>query len=226
VLGAVILLVRRNVPESPRWMFIHGRDRAADDLVRGIEHEVEAETSTSLDEPDQYITIRQRRSIGLWKVAHTLFARYPRRSILGLSLFIGQAFLYNAITFGFAQILETFFKVPSGGTGWYYLMIAIGNLAGPLLLAPLFDSVGRRPMIAGTYILSGVLLLGTALLFHGGVLNALTLTLCVGAHGIPGGWAQVIPQGVVLWCCSTWLLVCLSSRCGRVVCWAGSWGRS
>ena len=178
VLGAVILLVRRNVPESPRWMFIHGRDRAADDLVRGIEHEVEAETSTSLDEPDQYITIRQRRSIGLWKVAHTLFARYPRRSILGLSLFIGQAFLYNAITFGFAQILETFFKVPSGGTGWYYLMIAIGNLAGPLLLAPLFDSVGRRPMIAGTYILSGVLLLGTALLFHGGVLNALTLTLC------------------------------------------------
>ena len=178
VLGAVILLVRRNVPESPRWMFIHGRDRAADDLVRSIEHEVEEETSSSLEEPDQYITIRQRSSIGLWRVAHTLFARYPRRSILGLALFIGQAFLYNAITFGFAQILETFFKVPTGGTGWYYLMIAIGNLAGPLLLAPLFDSVGRRPMIAGTYILSGVLLLGTAWLFHGGVLNALTLTLC------------------------------------------------
>jgi MFS family permease len=178
VLGAVILLVRRNVPESPRWLFIHGRDREAEELVGGIEREVERETSTSLDEPDQYITIRQRRSIGLWTIAHTLLARYPRRSALGLALFIGQAFLYNAITFGFAQILETFFKVPSGGTGWYYLMIAIGNLAGPLLLAPLFDSVGRRPMIAGTYILSGALLLGTALLFNNGVLSALTLTLC------------------------------------------------
>ena len=178
VLGAAILLVRRSVPESPRWLFIHGRDREADELVGGIEREVERETSTHLEQPDQYITIRQRRSIGLWTIAHTLVARYPRRSALGLALFIGQAFLYNAITFGFAQILETFFKVPSGGTGWYYLMIAVGNLAGPLLLAPLFDSVGRRPMIAGTYILSGALLLGTALLFNNGVLSALTLTLC------------------------------------------------
>jgi MFS family permease len=178
VLGLVILLVRRNVPESPRWLFIHGRQREAEDLVEGIERKVEQETGTRLEEPDRYITIRQRRSIGLWTIARTLFARYPRRAGLGLALFIGQAFLYNAVTFGFAQILETFFKVPSGSTGWYYLMIAVGNLLGPLLLGPLFDSVGRRPMIAGTYLLSGVLLLGTAWLFHAGVLGALTLTLC------------------------------------------------
>jgi MFS family permease len=177
VLGLVILLVRRNVPESPRWLFIHGRDREADDLVDGIEQEVERETGTRLDTPDDHITIKQRHSIGLWEIMRTMAARYPRRSVLGLSLFIGQAFLYNAITFGFAQILQTFFKLPEGRTGYYFAMIAVGNLLGPLLLAPLFDKVGRKPMIAGTYVLSGVLLLGTAWLFSQGALTAMTMTL-------------------------------------------------
>jgi MFS family permease len=178
VLGVVILLVRRNVPESPRWLFIHGRDREAEELVGGIEREVERETGEALPEPDNYITIRQRRTIGFITIARTLFTLYPRRAVLGFSLFIGQAFLYNAVTFGFAQILETFFHVPSGRTGYYYAAIAIGNLLGPLLLAPLFDTVGRKPMIAGTYLLSGTLLLVTALLFDRGGLTAATMTLC------------------------------------------------
>jgi MFS family permease len=178
VLGLVILLVRRNVPESPRWLFIHGRDREAEELVGGIEREVERETGENLSQPDSYITIRQRRSIGFITVAKTLFKRYPRRAVLGFSLFIGQAFLYNAVTFGFAQILETFFHVPSGRTGYYYAAIAIGNLLGPVLLAPLFDTVGRKPMISGTYLLSGALLLVTALLFEQGRLTAVTMTLC------------------------------------------------
>ena len=87
-------------------------------------------------------------------IARTMFTLYPRRTILGFSLFIGQAFLYNAITFGFAQILTTFFHVKTS-TGYYFAVIAVGNLLGPLLLGRLFDSVGRKPMIAGTYILSG-----------------------------------------------------------------------
>jgi MFS family permease len=178
VLGVVILLVRRNVPESPRWLFIHGRDREAEDLVGGIEREVERETGKDLPRPDNYITIRQRRTIGFVTIARTLFTLYPKRAVLGFSLFIGQAFLYNAVTFGFAQILETFFHVPSGRTGYYYAAIAIGNLIGPLLLAPLFDTVGRRPMIAGTYLLSGTLLLVTSLLFYRGGLTAATMTLC------------------------------------------------
>ena len=77
----------------------------------GIERRVEQETGTHLDEPRQSITIRQRKSIGFLTIAHTMFARYPRRTILGFSLFIGQAFLYNAITFGYAQILTVFFHV-------------------------------------------------------------------------------------------------------------------
>jgi MFS family permease len=106
-----------------------------------------------------------------------MFARYPRRTILGFSLFIGQAFLYNAITFGYAQILATFFHVHTN-PGYYFAVIAVGNLIGPLLLGPLFDSLGRKPMIAGTYILSGLLLLVTAWLFDAGDLNAVTMTAC------------------------------------------------
>jgi MFS family permease len=177
VLGLAILLVRRNVPESPRWLFIHGRGREAEDLVHGIEQRVERETGASLPEPGQAITIRQRKTIGFVTIARTMFTRYPRRTILGFSLFIGQAFLYNAITFGYAQILTTFFHVKTD-PGYYFAVIAVGNLIGPLLLGRLFDTVGRKPMIAGTYILSGLILLGTAYLFDAGSLNATTMTAC------------------------------------------------
>ena len=106
-----------------------------------------------------------------------MFKQYPRRTILGFSLFIGQAFLYNAITFGYAQILATFFHVKTN-PGYYFAVIAVGNLLGPLLLARLFDTIGRKPMIAGTYLISGLLLLGTAYLFDRGSLNATTMTAC------------------------------------------------
>jgi MFS family permease len=178
VLGLAILLVRRTVPESPRWLFIHRRDREAEQLVSGIEQDVKRSTGAELPQPDQYVTVRQRRSIGFGTIARVMFTHYPRRSILGFSLFVGQAFLFNSITFSFAQILETFFKIPSGHTGYYYAVIAFGNLLGPLVLSRFFDTVGRRTMISTTYLLSGALLLGTALLFSRGVLTATTLTMC------------------------------------------------
>jgi len=177
ILGLVILLVRRNVPESPRWLFIHGHAEEAEKLVDGIEEQVEQETGTKLPEPRQSITIRQRKTIGFLAIARTMVRLYPRRTILGLSLFIGQAFLYNAITFGYAQILMTFFHVKTN-PGYYFAVIAVGNLFGPLILARLFDTLGRKVMISGTYLLSGVLLLVTAYLFHQGSLDATTMTLC------------------------------------------------
>lgn len=177
-LGLLILLVRRNVPESPRWMFIHGRDKEADQLVRAIEDDVEEATGEKLSEVHETLKVRQRKSIGFGVIIKTAVQRYPKRVVLGLSLFIGQAFLYNAVFFTYALVLTKLLNVPSDLAPWTLVPIAVGNFLGPLVLGRFFDSVGRRTMISGTYIASGVLLAITAFIFASGALDAFWLTAC------------------------------------------------
>jgi MFS family permease len=177
ILGFTILLVRRNVPESPRWMFIHGRSEDAERLVDDIEREVMASTGVEeLKEPKKAIRVREQETVGFLTIAKTVFGAYPRRTVVGLALFIGQAFLYNAVFFTYALVLGTFYGVKPQAVGYYIIPFAIGNFLGPLVLGRLFDSVGRKPMIAGTYILSGALLIVTAFLFKSGTWSAETQT--------------------------------------------------
>src|SRR6185295_4715381 len=114
------------------------------------EHTVQEETGKELGSVSDTITIRQRKTIGIGLIAKTVFTMYPRRTILCFSLFVGQAFLYNAFFFTYGDTLTTFLGV--GETGWYLAVFAASNFVGALVLSPLFDSLGRVRMIAGTYI--------------------------------------------------------------------------
>ncbi|MEU5995702.1 MFS transporter [Spirillospora sp. NPDC047418] len=157
VLGLAIMLVRRHVPESPRWLFIHGRQDEAERIVDGIETEVRRETAGDLAEPGESLTVRQRKAIPFREIAQVAVKIYPKRATLGFALFVGQAFLYNAVTFDLGTILSKYFDVASGAVPYYIALFAIGNFLGPLLLGRMFDTVGRKPMISGTYFISAVL---------------------------------------------------------------------
>jgi MFS family permease len=168
-LGVGILIVRRHVPESPRWLFIHGHEEESEKIVAEIEESVREETGEELPEVDDSITVHPRERIPFREIARTAFSKYPRRTALGLSLFVGQAFLYNAVTFDLGTLLGEFFNVGSGTIPLYIALFAASNFLGPLTLGRLFDTVGRKPMVAGTYLVSAVLTaaLGVALLGHG-----------------------------------------------------------
>ena len=179
LLGICVLLIRRYVPESPRWLLTHGRTEEAEETTDAIEEDVRRQTGREIPPAEgRPIVVEQRESIGFGIIAKAMFQMYPRRTILGLTLMGSQAFLYNAIFFTYALVLTRFYDVPSHRVGLYILPFAAGNFLGPLVLGPWFDTLGRKPMIAGTYIVSGALLLVTGYLFQQGVLNATSQTFC------------------------------------------------
>ena len=176
-LAVVIFFMRFWLPESPRWLMTHGRAEDAEAVVADIEGRLvrQGHAIPSVDLPS--VRLRARRSTPLREVAHTLFYRHRQRSLVALALMGSQAFFYNAIFFTYALILTDFYGVRAADVGWYILPFALGNFTGPLILGRLFDTIGRRPMITFTYLISGILLAVNGYLFMRGAISAQEQTL-------------------------------------------------
>ena len=173
VLAFAILLVRRHVPESPRWLLMHGRAEEAAAIIRKIEDEV------GVSHPvEGRLAIRPVRHVPWREVLHVLLVRYRTRAIFGITLMGSQAFFYNAIFFTYALVLARFYGVAEENVGYYIFPFALGNFLGPLLLGHLFDTVGRRAMIAATYSVAGLGLLVTGYAFSQEWLTPVTQALC------------------------------------------------
>jgi MFS family permease len=175
-LGLSILLLRRFVPESPRWLVTHLKQREAEETVRAIEAQVEAAIGSKLPPAQGRIEVHPRKVFGIELIFASMLGKYQRRSILALTLMVAQSFLYNSVFFTFGLILANFYHVPEQRVGFYLLPLTIGNFCGPLLLGSFFDTVGRRKMIAGTFGISGGLLIITAYLFAAGLLSQFSQT--------------------------------------------------
>ncbi|HVZ06386.1 MFS transporter [Rhodopila sp.] len=178
VFGICILALRRFVPESPRWQVTHGLAEEAEHTTRTIEDQVRRSVASALPPAGRVLTIHPRRVFGFGLIVRAMLTRHPGRSALALALMVAQAFLYNSVFFTYGLVLTRFHAVPAGHVGAYILPLTLGNFLGPICLGPLFDTIGRKPMIAGTYAVAGALLAGVAFLFGFDMLSAWGQTLC------------------------------------------------
>ncbi len=177
-IGFVVLLLRRWIPESPRWLMTHGEPEQASQVVSEIEARIVHETGKPLP-PIPPETLRLHRHKGGWfrPSIRVLLTQYRGRTVLGVCLLASQAFCYNAVLFTYALVLTNFYQVAPGRVGLFMLPFALGNFMGPLLLGRLFDSLGRKLMITATYALSGIMMAGVGWLFAQGALSAVQQTL-------------------------------------------------
>ncbi|WP_254070535.1 MFS transporter [Acidisphaera sp. L21] len=178
VLGISILFLRHWVPESPRWLVTHGKEAEGKRTIDEIEQRVSHSGGGALPKAEGVLTVHPRKVFGFVPVFSAMLGKHRGRSCLALVLMVAQAFLFNAVFFTYGLVLQHYEGVPDAHIGLYILPLCLGNLVGPFALGHLFDTVGRKKMIAGTYAISGVLLMVVAVLFGMGLLTATTQTLC------------------------------------------------
>src|SRR5213079_1186194 len=164
LLGLIVIFFRRWVPESPRWLLIHGRPAEAERILDDVEKSIAPNALPPHDDPPT--RVRTRTHTPWREIWHTIVHEHRRRSILGFVLMLTQAFFYNAIFFTYGLVLMRFYNVPSENVGAYLVPFALGNVLGPFVIGHLFDTIGRKPMITATYAIAGALLALSGCLFY------------------------------------------------------------
>lgn len=176
-LGIIIIFLRRHIPESPRWLLTHGYADQAEKTVGDIEERVRNDGYELSEVPeDKAISVVPSKKGSFIDIVKVFFVKYPRRTLVSFAMMVTQSFLYNAIFFSYALVLQNFYGTSPSSTQYFFFPFAIGNLLGPLVLGPLFDTIGRRKMIFGTYAIAGIVLAVSAVFFQQGMLNAVTQT--------------------------------------------------
>ncbi|SDT04816.1 MFS transporter [Microlunatus soli] len=178
VLGLIIIYLRRHIPESPRWLLTHGRAEEAESTVDGIEAGIRADGVQLPPVPqEKAMAVVDHPPVPFRQLVHVFIVQYPKRTILGLTMMVTQSFLYNAIFFSQGSVLKGFYGISEANVGYFFFPFAIGNLAGPLVLGHFFDTIGRRKMIFSTYLIAGLVLVLSAILFQADLLTATTQTI-------------------------------------------------
>ena len=183
-LGALVLILRLFVPESPRWLMLRGKEDTAGSVVHDIESRASRGNIDSLPQPDrgQTLKITVRDHTPLREIFKNMAGENRQRSLLALVLMIAQSFFFNAVFFSYALVVKKFFHVGDRDLPMHLLPFAIASFFGPLILGKLYDTIGRKPMITASYGISGLLLAGALFPFAAGML---------GAHGL-GIWFSCI----------------------------------
>src|ERR1700733_4567952 len=92
-IGLFILVLRRWIPESPRWLITHGHGREADKIVGEIEAHFDRSPNSGSG-ARRKLRLHTRDHTPLREVARALFQTYRRRTFVGFALMSAQAFFY------------------------------------------------------------------------------------------------------------------------------------
>jgi MFS transporter, putative metabolite:H+ symporter len=142
------------LPESPRWLAIHGRSVDAQAAMARIERETERSTGAPLPKPQSIVLAGSQKAS--WS---DLFGPlYLRRTLVVWVIWFAAYFFNYGLVVWLPTIYSTVFKLPLQQSLQFGLITQAIGLCGSLTCALTIDHVGRRPWFAVAFAANAVAL--------------------------------------------------------------------